>query len=528
MRPISRHPEKLEGLPQPGDSLDCKYRIEGILGMGGMAVVLAARHVALDERVAIKLLLPQWAEDPALVERFMREGRAATKIRSEHVVRVHDVGRVFGRPYLVMELLEGEDLEDLVARQGPLPIPVAADLLLQAGEAIAEAHASGIVHRDLKPANLFLTTRADGLPCVKVLDFGISKVVDAATTESRSTMPSAVMGSPHYMSPEQMQSAKNVDARTDLWSLGAILHELLAGAPPWQAETVTALCATILRDPPPPLSSRASDAPPALEAVVLRCLEKEKSRRYATIAELARALAAFGLPAAHASAERITRVIEDAGAGRGVPWSVPTEATMRAAIVRPTAAAILAGDTLPRLPRDKSGYAVAALAVLGVLAICGFFIFRHERAMHAAVASANAERLLVPVTTSEAATGPVTTSLTTTTSAAAVTERSVIVPPPVTSAVPASPVRPRPTIAPHPARRRHTSPELPELSAPSASPSASSSGLVVDPQSDPATIPAPAPGPSTLTEPSLTPSGTPAPSSSALPADPSTLFDERK
>ncbi len=372
-------------VPRPGEILDGKYRIEGTLGQGGMAIVLAATHLHLEERVAIKLLLPQWAEDPEFIDRFMREGRSAIKIRSEHVVRVLDVGVVEARPYLVMEYLEGSDLDALIATGGPLPVSVAVDYLLQACEAIAEAHASGIIHRDLKPANLFLTHRADGSPCMKVLDFGISKLMNGPRNsgfDMRTTQPSMVMGSPHYMSPEQMASARDVDERTDIWAIGAILHELIAGAPPFKGDTMTALCATILKDPPPPLTTLRADVPHGLEAIVARCLKKEPAARYANVADLAAALAEFGSPAARASAERIRRVLDAVGDTQTAsPWSVPPTAT------RPRIASLK--DSLAPPPGRRRGhvfgYVVGAVALVAVGSGIGFMIVRND---HAARASA--------------------------------------------------------------------------------------------------------------------------------------------
>ena len=212
-----------------GEILAGKYRVERLLGSGGMGMVVAAHHLDLDEKVALKLLLPGAATNPMLVARFVREARAAAKIKSEHVARVTDVGQLEdGSPYMVMEHLEGSDLAAYLTRTGPLPVAEAVDFVLQACEALAEAHGLGIVHRDLKPANLFCVQRVDDQRSIKVLDFGISKIsVDTASQSL--TQTSALMGSPLYMSPEQMQSARTVDARADIWSLGVILFELLAG-----------------------------------------------------------------------------------------------------------------------------------------------------------------------------------------------------------------------------------------------------------------------------------------------------------
>jgi hypothetical protein len=356
-------------IPEIGAILDDKYRIDGKLGKGGMAVVLAATHLQLEQRVAIKLLLPECAGNPELAARFVKEGRSATKIRSEHVVRVLDVGDSEGRQYLVMEYLDGVDLDALLAQSGPIPSKVAVDYLLQACEAIAEAHVHGIVHRDLKPANLFLTHRADGSACIKVLDFGISKIVSPsrAGVVAPETSPLLVMGSPHYMSPEQMQSSRDVDARSDLWSLGAILHELVAGKPPFQGNTITALCAAIMIEPPPPLTSLHGDVPPELASVVLRCLEKDPAQRFVNVAALASALASFGSEAATVSAERIERVLEGASdTVSGIQVTLPDLAARTAARSQ--------GVRRPR--RRAAGY-FGVLALIAIGSGTGW-IFMHK------------------------------------------------------------------------------------------------------------------------------------------------------
>jgi serine/threonine-protein kinase len=302
-----------------------KYRIERVLGMGGMGVVVAATHVTLEERVAIKFLLPHALSNAEAVARFLREARAAVRIKSEHVARVTDVGQLEnGSPYMIMEYLDGADLGSIAHRRGALPIEDSVEYVLQACEAIAEAHALGIIHRDLKPANLFVVQRADGTPSVKVLDFGISKVAGlSASAGSGSdlgmTKTSTIMGSPLYMSPEQMASARDVDPRTDVWALGAILYELLAGKVPFQADTITQLCAMILQQPAPALRNARPDAPEALQGVIQRCLEKDRNLRYANVAEFANALAPFAPRRARISIERVTRVLETAGLGLSRP-----------------------------------------------------------------------------------------------------------------------------------------------------------------------------------------------------------------
>jgi serine/threonine-protein kinase len=296
------HPENFNSAapyftPRAGDVLAGKYRVESTLGSGGMGVVVLVEHIELGQRMAIKLMTPGVNHDPQNVARFLREARSAAGIQSEHVVRIFDVGTFdTGAPYMVMELLRGEDLGQLLATVGRLPIHEAVDYVLQACHAIAEAHAMGIVHRDLKPSNLFLTRRSDGSALVKVLDFGISKAMNPdkeGIFSANLTATSAVMGSPLYMSPEQVRNAKQVDARADIWSLGVILHELLTGAPAFNADTLPGICAAIIADEPPPLRSQRPDAPPELEAIVTRCLEKSVNGRFQSVRELMAALRAF-------------------------------------------------------------------------------------------------------------------------------------------------------------------------------------------------------------------------------------------
>jgi eukaryotic-like serine/threonine-protein kinase len=292
---------------EPGQILDGRYRIEHVLGRGGMGVVLVATHLELDDRVAIKCLLPHAAENRELVARFVREGRATRKITSEHVVRVTDSGMLpDGAPYLVMEYLDGIDLAQKLDRDGALPVSEAVDYVLQVCEALAEAHALGIVHRDLKPANLFVTRRRDGSACVKVLDFGISKSVVA--DRGFLTKTSGVMGSPLYMSPEQLQSARDVDHRADIWALGVVLFELIAGSQPFRGDTLPQLTISIMMQPPASLRSLRGDVPPQIEAVIEQCLQKSRHERFRSVGALASALAPFAPASARLSIERTVRV----------------------------------------------------------------------------------------------------------------------------------------------------------------------------------------------------------------------------
>jgi serine/threonine-protein kinase len=298
-------------LPREGDVVAGRYRVEQTLGIGGMGVVVSAVHLELDERVAIKFLASVTPPGPEAVARFVREAKAAIKIRSDHVVRVLDSGKLeSGAPFIVMEYLDGRDLQAVLEQHGALGLEQAVDYLLQACDAIAAAHALGIVHRDLKPGNLFLTRRSDGSPLVKVLDFGISKVMDgAAISGSGLTSTTTVMGTPAFMSPEQLRSARHVDPRADIWSMGTILYALLAGEPPYSGESTADIAVKIIRDPTPPLRERRPDIPEGIEAVIARCLEKEPDARYAGVAELADALLPFASDMRRASAQRITKQI---------------------------------------------------------------------------------------------------------------------------------------------------------------------------------------------------------------------------
>ncbi|MGE5784084.1 MAG: serine/threonine protein kinase, partial [Myxococcales bacterium] len=251
------------------------------------------------QQVAIKILHKEVAESAEAMTRFMREGQAAARLRSTHAARVLDVGRLSsGMPYLVMEYLNGKDLSQVLEERGPLALQEAVDYLLQTCEAVADAHSLGIVHRDLKPANLFLTLDPFGQKQIKVLDFGISKWSTSdqafANTPGSMTNTAVVMGSPLYMPPEQMRSARAADERSDIWALGTILWELLTGRHIWEAETMSAICMRVASDPTPSLCAARTDLPVTLDAVIAECLQKEPARRYQSVLDFALALAPFG------------------------------------------------------------------------------------------------------------------------------------------------------------------------------------------------------------------------------------------
>lgn len=294
---------------QVGAVLAGKYRVERVLGQGGMGVVVEALQLDLDRRVALKFLrtsaLP---EKNSALTRFEREARTIARLRGEHVVQVYDVGRLeHGEPFIVMELLAGEDLSAVLDREQRVPVPTAIDYVLQACEAMAEAHVAGVIHRDLKPANLFLTTRADGRPLLKVLDFGISKLLSETTSLN---LTSGVLGSPLYMSPEQLASSKDIDHRTDVWSLGTILYELICGTPAFQAEGLTQVCARIMAGAPDPIGKNVRDVPRGLEQVLTKCLRRYPEERHLSVADLAVALMPFARKSSLHAAEAAIRIVQ--------------------------------------------------------------------------------------------------------------------------------------------------------------------------------------------------------------------------
>ncbi len=360
---------------EPGAVLANKYRVERVLGQGGMGVVVEARHLALDERVALKFLLPEFAQHKEAAARFLREARAAVKIKSAHVARVSDVGTLeSGAPYMVMEYLAGADLSVVLQQQGVLALEDAVDYIVQACDAIAEAHSYGIVHRDIKPANLFLARHSDGSPLVKVLDFGISKVQNEAGTDGL-TRTTAAMGSALYMSPEQIRQAKSVDHRTDVYALGVSLYELLAGRQPFIADTFPALCVEIATGTPSDLRELRRDLPEDFVRVVEKAFARRLEDRFQSVSEFVLALAPWAPNRAQVLVDRIARAGGHAapglggtdGTGRHVP--IRQGATLGSSVGRTDLTAEMAEPTRHKTPWLMLGLAAAVLLAAGGAAL---------------------------------------------------------------------------------------------------------------------------------------------------------------
>ncbi len=386
-----------------GDVIAGKYRIERVLGRGGMGTVVAATHLELGELRAIKLLRPDLDAGSSSSARLMREAQVAARLRSDHVARVYDAERLpDGTPFVVMEHLEGQDLSAL-RKQGVVPsIEDACRYVIEVCDALAEAHGLGLVHRDIKLGNLMLVPGRP--PRIKVLDFGIAK---SASHEGETlTETGQILGTPAFMAPEQMTGAPDVDARADIWSLGVVLYVLLTGAYPYGSTDALALVSRIvaLKERPAPLSQKRPDVPPALEAVVLRCLSREREDRPATAAELAHALAPFGGEEGRRVAARL-----GGGASRGGESPEPRPPVRRFRLAGVAALFTLAG-----------GLAALLLARGGA----------EEPAQASVIATADVQTIQQPPVTADSA-----------------SPAAEAAPPPLAAAVASAPRRPEPRIA---------------------------------------------------------------------------------
>ena len=329
-----------------GDVIDGKYRVGECIAWGGMGIVTEALHLDLRKVVALKCVRPEFLDNEEMVARFLNEARIAANLRNEHVAKVLDFGKTKeGIAYLVMERLEGMSLKALVVQRGQLPVSEAVDYALQACEALAEAHAQGIVHRDIKPENLFLTESVNGTPILKVLDFGICKQLSPDI--GMLTNPSSSMGSPCYMSPEQMRNPGLVDRRTDIWAMGAVLFELLSAKPPFDGESLPEICAHVMCDAPRSLKDLRPDLASGLEAAVRRCLEKDRDERFSDVVELARALAPYASVDGRSSIPNIEHITSSSE-----PPAPAESAGMSAASFAPT---FFQQATAGAEPRDSAG-----------------------------------------------------------------------------------------------------------------------------------------------------------------------------
>jgi serine/threonine protein kinase len=349
---------------EPGGRVADKYLIDRTIGFGGMGVICEATHLELGTKVAIKFVRLERVSDDRAVARFLTEARSAAQLKSQHTCRVVDCGRLeSGTPYMVMEYLEGADLRSIVSAQAPLPVEDSVCFVSQTLEALAEAHARGIVHRDIKPENLFLTQGPDGGAQVKVLDFGISKQMGRAQGSRSLTEPTESIGSPYHMSPEQMIDPTRVDARTDIWSIGVVLYELLTGRLPFTGETTPQICANVMTvQPKSPLELRP-DLPEELARVVMSCMEKDRDKRIADVGALSRALEDFGGARSGLSAERVERILSRAKETKSARH--PSSESNHA--LADDGADSIAPKDIPGLSRTGGGYGVWVFPTLGIV-----------------------------------------------------------------------------------------------------------------------------------------------------------------
>jgi serine/threonine-protein kinase len=385
-----------------GDIIAGRYRVEHVLAAGGMGIVVAARHVQLNQRVAVKVLTHN-AGSSQSTARFLTEAKASALLRSEHVVHVSDVGTLdSGLPFMVMELLDGEDLSQVLDQEGKLPIEVAVDYVLQACEGLAEAHTARIVHRDLKPGNLFRARRPDGSETIKVLDFGVSKALSKdVRAEGTVTTTDAVFGSPLYMSPEQMQSASKADERSDVWSLGVVLYELVTRKMPFDAESMAGLAVRIATDPPTRLITALPGAPLELEAVIFKCLEKHPDRRYPNVAELAADLEPFA-PASRPHVERIQRLLFGT---TSPPRPVPSAPSLRRLVAHgaETLGPLDSGESsspavvVPEKKRRAWPVAVGVVLAAGIALMTAVLVHKNNAPVAASVSPPAATTNVAPV-----------------------------------------------------------------------------------------------------------------------------------
>jgi len=464
----------------PGDILLGKYRVEEVIGIGGMGRVVKASHLYLQQPVAIKILLSNMAESGSTVARFLREAQATVKLRSEHIARVMDVGTLpDGVPFMVMEFLEGHDLNQILRHHGPQMPQAVVDMMLQACEGISEAHALGIVHRDIKPSNFFITHRPDGSSLLKILDFGISKT-PAEVSELTGTQ--TVIGTPTYMAPEQMKTARSTDLRSDIWSMGVVMYQMLAGRPPFEAETYAALVLKVGNEPPAPLHVAI---PPGLKDIVWRCLEKDPQNRIQNAGELARMLAPYASDplSAQQSAERAIRILsvrnsqpaypQLAGMNAGMGLTPPPALTPKSwnhtsGSLNGSSLSAGAGQVGTRVVRGGRGKVIAAVAGLCVAAGVGGFLIASSRTRgdgttHVAAPTAADQPIEVKANTVDTTAKPATPTTPAVDTAAKATDPTT----PTAAATPTvpTPTAPTPTVPTTPTDTKTTDTKAPDTKA---------------------------------------------------------------
>ncbi|CAN5581558.1 hypothetical protein BH09MYX1_BH09MYX1_48160 [soil metagenome] len=378
-------------IPKAGDLIAGKYRILGAIGEGGVGTILAAHHEILDKDVALKLIALEptpKATSSALAERFLIEARAAAKVESAHVARVMDVGKLDnGAPFMVMERLEGCNLEELVTLEGTLSVEDTVDYVMQALQGLAHAHVLGVVHRDLKPANLFLARQPDGSTIIKIVDFGIAMLLDDAGRRhpsTRVTRHGVLVGSPMYMSPEQVRDEEHIDHRTDIWSVGVVLYELLTGNVPFGMNAVGMgeIFGAILEEPLAPVSTLRGDVRKELDAIIARCLSRNVDDRYSDVSEIARAIAPMGSGKWNHLVETIeqsfrARMVRMTGSEGFKPIAVPIvleeEEKETPENVEPAPKVVTLAP--PRSSPSRAWWLVGALVVAG--GIAGWLVLTH-------------------------------------------------------------------------------------------------------------------------------------------------------
>jgi serine/threonine protein kinase len=416
-RNVSINPEAANKPIEPGERIANRYVVERFVAEGGMSIVVAAMHEDLGEQVAIKILKPSFLGDEDLVRRFAREAKTTARIKSDYSVKIYDVGFDDRRgPFMVMEFLEGRDLSQILEVEKRLEGKRAAELFIQACDALAAAHSTKVIHRDVKPQNLFIQKKGS-LETLKMLDFGISKAAltgSVLKNDISMVETTTLLGSPVYMSPEQMRSSSKVDARSDIWSFGVSLYEALTGAAPFEAETVTELCALVLEEIPKLPHERIASIDPGLSDVVMKCLKKDPNDRFQNVGELASALLPFAPSRSRGVLESINNVLISTGTNlRLTPQaaSSPPDALAAKAETAPAVALHVTQNsvqaTAPEQAKSSGPKVLAGLAAVALLASGAVYLSKQQNQVAAPIASVTvADLSTIPSVTALASVSP--------------------------------------------------------------------------------------------------------------------------